>query len=74
MDPDVLKKHNIKPVIHEIVRTDFIIPRICLLVEHVDVQDGARAKDGSPRQGYRLFLTDGQYRIQGLSQFAMCTE
>lgn len=66
MDAAALAKYGIKPIIHEIVRTEVIFPRIVLLVEHTVIQDCGQSQSGADRQAFRLYLTDGEYRIQGM--------
>ena len=65
MDLEKLKENGVKPIIYEIVRTEVTFPNIRLLIEHVAIQDAGKGEDGSIKRGFRLHLTDGEYRIQG---------
>lgn len=67
MDLVRLKNKGVKPIIYEIIRTEVTFPNIRLLIEHVVVQDVGRDEEGALRRGYRIHLTDGEYRIQGSS-------
>ena len=69
-----LSKHGVRPVIHEIARTEVVFPRIKLLVEDNTIQDAAPTASGTPRQGFRLWLTDGEHRIQGVSPQSLKTD
>ena len=66
MDID-LSKHGVRPLIFEILRTGHLFPKLRLCVEHLQIQQLEPTEDGQPRGGYRLYLTDGEYRIQGLT-------
>ena len=56
---------DIKPIIAELARTEVCFPNIQLLVDKIVVQP--LLKSESPRGAFRLWLTDGERAIQGMS-------
>lgn len=56
---------TIKPVIKELVRTQFCFPDIVLLVDKIIIAKFPSAKGPQNLEAYRLYLTDREKSIQG---------
>lgn len=56
---------TIKPVIQELVRTQFCFPDIVLLVDKIIIARISSANDSENVEAYRLYLTDREQSIQG---------
>ncbi len=56
---------TIKPVIKELVRTQFCFPDIVLLVDKIIITKILSAKSPHNLEAYRLYLTDREKSIQG---------
>lgn len=57
----------LKPVIRELVRTNVCFADIKLLVDKINIVQLAAARSADAYEAYRLFLTDRETTIQGLS-------
>ena len=57
----------IKPIIKELVRTQVCFPNIKLLVDKISRLKVSSATESSDLEAYRLYLTDREKSIQGLS-------
>ncbi len=68
-EANTTSKHNgsttIKPVIQELVRTQFCFPDIVLLVDKIIIARVSSANDSENVEAYRLYLTDREQSIQG---------
>ena len=67
-EPDDNGSTTIKPVINEMVRTQFCFPDIMLLVDKIIIAKIASKHDSSDVEAYRLYLTDQEKSIQGSRQ------
>lgn len=56
---------TIKPVIKELVRTQFCFPNIVLLVDKIIIARISPAKGFGDVEAYRLYLSDREKSIQG---------
>lgn len=56
---------TIKPVIKELVRTQFCFPDIVLLVDRIIIGKVPSAEGSGDVEAYRLYLTDREKSIQG---------
>ena len=61
---------RLKPVIEEIIRTEYCFPNLKLLVERIEVVVVPEADELDGNEAYRLTLTDGVHTIKGLWQAA----
>lgn len=55
----------LKPIIKELVRTQVCFPNVKLLVDRVSIVTLPATKESTEIQAYRLYLTDGDWTIQG---------
>lgn len=53
---------SLKPVIKELARTQVCFPNVKLLVDRISI---ATTKDSTETKAFRLYLTDGDWTIQG---------
>lgn len=57
----------IKPIIRELVRTQFCFPNIKLLVDKISTLEVPSATESSGLEAYRMYLTDREKTIQGFT-------
>ena len=62
----------IKPIIKELVRTQVCFPNIKLLVDKISIVKVSSATESSGLEAYRMYLTDREKTIQGLSIYNLC--
>lgn len=71
---------SLKPVIKELARTQVCFPNVKLLVDRVSIVTLPATKESTETQAFRLYLTDGDWTIQGkfshddLSHFSYSTD
>ncbi|KAI4170273.1 MAG: hypothetical protein LQ348_007134, partial [Seirophora lacunosa] len=63
--PDIDLDLSVKPVIHELVRTQVCFPNLKLLVDKIVVVTLPDVDELSGNEAYKLTLTDGEKTIQG---------
>lgn len=56
---------SLKPVIKELARTQVCFPNVKLLVDRVSIVTLPATKESTETQAFRLYLTDGDWTIQG---------
>lgn len=56
---------SLKPVIKELARTQVCFPNVKLLVDRVSIVTLPATKESAETQAFRLYLTDGDWTIQG---------
>lgn len=56
---------TIKPIIQELVLTQFCFPNIVLLVDKIIIARISSVNDSENVEAYRLYLTDREKSIQG---------
>lgn len=56
---------SLKPVIKELARTQVCFPNVKLLVDRVSIVTLPTTKESTETQAFRLYLTDGDWTIQG---------
>ena len=61
---DRVNKHILKPVIKELIRTEFCPRTLRLLVDKILITRLPKVK-GQRKEAYRLWLSDGEKAIQG---------
>lgn len=66
--PDIDLDLSVKPVIHELVRTQVCFPNLKLLVDKIVVVTLPDVDELSGNEAYKLTLTDGEKTIQGTFQ------
>ncbi len=59
----------IKPIIKELVRTQVCFPNIKLLVDKIST---VKVSSATGLEAYRMYLTDREKTIQGLSIYHIC--
>ena len=64
MDAD--KKHDLKPIIKEIVRTQVLFPDIELLVDKVTIVEFPQPDEEDKRGAFLVYLSDGEKSIPGM--------
>lgn len=60
---------SLKPIIKELARTQVCFPNVKLLVDRVSVVTLPATKESTETQAIRLYLTDGDWTIQGKFSF-----
>lgn len=58
---------SLRPVIREMVRTQVCLPNLKLQVDKIEIVIVPEVDELSGNQAYKLFLTDGESTIQGVS-------
>ncbi|KAI4288588.1 MAG: hypothetical protein L6R35_002146, partial [Caloplaca aegaea] len=66
LTPDIDLELSVKPVIHELVRTQVCIPNLKLLVDKIIIVTLPHVDELSGNEAYKLTLTDGEKTIQAL--------
>lgn len=56
---------NLKPVIKELARTQVCFPNVKLLVDRISIVTLPATKESTETKAFRLYLTDGDWNIQG---------
>lgn len=56
---------SLKPVIKELARTQVCFPNVRLLVDRISIATLPATKDSTETKAFRLYLTDGDWTIQG---------
>lgn len=64
-DGPVKPKFVFKPCIAELIRTEYCAPSMVLLVTQIEIECAKPPHEN--RGAYRLYLSDGEYMMQGWS-------
>ena len=63
------RKHDLKPVIKEIVRTQVLFPDIELLIDKMTIVQFTDSNEEDNRGAYLVHLSDGEKSIPGMLEY-----